>query len=74
MATIVERVSEGQRRTKSSGTRKLDGNIARDVANQAKLRDLGWTVFVVWECQLKTDIEALLAHLHHLREATPQSP
>ena len=48
---------------------KLDGNIARDAANQAELRALGWTVFVVWECRLSQDTEALLAYLRQLREA-----
>ena len=43
--------------------KKLDGNIARDAANQAELRKLGWSVFVVWECQLLKDTEALLENL-----------
>lgn len=47
---------------------KLDGNIARDVANQAKLRDLGWEVFIVWECQLSDDTADLLAHLRRVRD------
>lgn len=47
--------------------KKLDGNLARDIANQARLRKLGWSVFVVWECQLSEDTEALLENLHRLR-------
>ena len=31
---------------------KLDGNFSRDQESQAKLRELGWDVFVVWECQI----------------------
>ena len=31
---------------------KLEGNRARDEANRAKLRELGWEVFVAWECRL----------------------
>jgi len=31
---------------------KLSRNKARDAANQAKLRELGWRVLVVWECEL----------------------
>ena len=52
---------------------KLDGNIARDAANQAALRARGWSVFVVWECRLSQDTEALMAHLRRLRmaEASP---
>ena len=48
--------------------KKLDGNIARDAANQAKLEALGWNVFVVWECRLHKDTIALLAHLKILRD------
>lgn len=32
---------------------KLDKNQQRDKANQEKLRELGWQVLVVWECQVK---------------------
>jgi DNA mismatch endonuclease (patch repair protein) len=31
---------------------KLESNKMRDMANQAKLREMGWRVLVVWECQL----------------------
>ena len=47
--------------------RKLDGNIARDAFNRAKLQSLAWTVFVIWECRIKADTDALLTHLSHLR-------
>lgn len=40
---------------------KLDGNRQRDEANQARLRELGWGVFVVWECQIG-DKERLAEH------------
>jgi DNA mismatch endonuclease (patch repair protein) len=32
---------------------KIKGNIARDVANNEKLRAQGWRVCHVWECALK---------------------
>lgn len=32
---------------------KLEGNRRRDQANEAKLRELGWEVFVIWECQIR---------------------
>jgi DNA mismatch endonuclease (patch repair protein) len=35
---------------------KLEGNKARDIRNLRKLRQLGWKVLTVWECQI-----------HHLR-------
>jgi DNA mismatch endonuclease (patch repair protein) len=31
---------------------KLEGNRARDLANQETLRALGWDVLVIWECEL----------------------
>ncbi|WP_423379858.1 very short patch repair endonuclease [Burkholderia sp. LMG 32019] len=33
---------------------KLAGNKARDRRNDRKLRALGWSVIVVWECQTNT--------------------
>ena len=30
---------------------KLDGNVARDAANEDALRGLGWDLLVVWECE-----------------------
>ena len=48
--------------------RKLDGNAARDAINQAKLSELGWHVFTVWECELQEGTKRLLDHLHNLRE------
>jgi DNA mismatch endonuclease (patch repair protein) len=32
---------------------KLEGNRGRDERNEARLRELGWDVLVVWECQLR---------------------
>lgn len=32
---------------------KLDRNLERDQETQAALRQLGWAVLVVWECDLK---------------------
>ena len=48
--------------------RKLDGNVARDRANEAKLRELGWDVLVIWECLLDDGVDALLNHLRSLRD------
>ena len=63
---------KGQRRPATNTdfwNRKLDGNIARDAANRSKLQALGWTVFVVWECRLREDTDALLVHLRTIRTA-----
>ena len=32
---------------------KLEANRARDMQQQAALRALGWTILVVWECELR---------------------
>ena len=32
---------------------KISGNISRDSKNYALLREQGWTVITIWECQLK---------------------
>ena len=32
---------------------KLEGNKKRDVNNQVLLRELGWSVLVLWECMLR---------------------
>ena len=36
--------------------KKLFGNRDRDKKNQEELRQMGWQVIIVWECQLKKDI------------------
>ena len=68
---------KGQRRPATNikfWNKKLDGNIDRDAANQAKLRSLGWTVFLIWECSIQADTDALLSHLRGLRPPTPPTP
>lgn len=32
---------------------KIEANRARDARKEQGVRDLGWRVFTVWECQLK---------------------
>ena len=36
---------------------KISANVNRDARNKAALEKLGWRVFVVWECEIKTDEE-----------------
>ena len=36
--------------------KKIERNVARDKEEITCLEDLGWTVLIVWECQLKKDI------------------
>ena len=68
---------KGQRRPATNHqfwNNKLDDNLSRDIANRAKLRELGWTVFVIWECNLKSDTEELLHHLRHARHTQHSLP
>ena len=32
---------------------KIETNISRDQRKEAQLRDMGWTVMIVWECELR---------------------
>jgi DNA mismatch endonuclease (patch repair protein) len=32
--------------------KKLQGNVTRDAASACALRELGWRVITVWECEL----------------------
>lgn len=43
---------------------KLDRNVARDARNMALLRDAGWRVLEVWECELadQAHLRTRLAH------------
>lgn len=34
---------------------KFDKNVRNDQIKQEKLRELGWRVFIIWECELKKD-------------------
>jgi G:T-mismatch repair DNA endonuclease (very short patch repair protein) len=44
---------------------KFRQNVERDIRNERELRDLGWRVEIVWECEgterLDRLVEALLA-------------
>ena len=47
---------------------KLDDTLRRDAANQGTLRELGWTVFVIWGCEIDDGINRLLSHLSSKRD------
>lgn len=54
-------------------TEKFEGNKARDSANYRRLREMGWGVLVVWECELR-DMDAVLQRMtHFLGEPTKSS-
>ena len=54
---------QGCRKASSPQTRirfwesKFEQNVARDRRSEAALRDLGWRILVVWECQTKNHVE-----------------
>lgn len=41
---------------------KFQRNVERDRETEAKLRELGWQIIIVWECELK-ELEAVAARL-----------
>lgn len=43
--------------------KKLIGNRERDLKNYNKLREMGWNVLIVWECELKKDKEKCLERI-----------
>ena len=44
--------------------KKIENNIKRDKRNSEMLKEMGWRVFVIWECQLKNDQRNILPNLH----------
>jgi DNA mismatch endonuclease (patch repair protein) len=51
---------DGTRRVKSNvpyWSAKIEGNRARDARHAATLRDAGWSVFVIWECEAKKAVQ-----------------
>lgn len=41
---------------------KLEANKARDAAKEAELKELGWSVLVLWQCEIK-DLPSLESRL-----------
>lgn len=48
---------------------KRNGNVGRDERNRFALREAGWSVLTVWECQTR-DLGALQSSLEPLFVAT----
>ena len=42
---------------------KLQRNQARDAKNYDKLREGGWNVLIVWECEIKKNFDETIARL-----------
>lgn len=36
---------------------KIEGTVERDKRERAELKDAGWHVFVIWECELKPSVK-----------------
>ena len=47
---------------------KLENNRARDAVNRRALTRLGWTSMVIWECDLRDPIKAMVKILVFLEE------
>lgn len=43
---------------------KIEGNKQRDIENISALRDMGWRILVIWECETK-NIEFLAAKIRY---------
>lgn len=62
---------EGCRNATTPSTRsefwqaKFDSNVIRDERSRSALQTAGWTVFTVWECELKSDAAAVVERLSH---------
>ena len=46
--------------------RKFKENVERDRQAKQRLREAGWAVFVIWECQIN-EIQILIEHLERVR-------
>lgn len=42
---------------------KFEKNVQNDEKNYALLRNLGWHVIVVWECEIKADFDKLISSI-----------
>lgn len=51
---------------------KLDSNMRRDAEARAALAGMGWSVWTVWECQLKRSVELLVQRLSLIKERQPR--
>lgn len=48
--------------------RKFDTNVERDVRSHEELSQHGWTVIVVWECEIKNNLESKVAEITNILE------
>lgn len=50
---------------------KIIGNMERDQRNRRELRDLGWQVFVIWECEVRKSFDPVARVIASLQHAPP---
>ena len=49
---------------------KLERNVARDAKHQVQLRELGWDVLVIWECEVRAGSDFLEKVRNYLDKQT----
>lgn len=59
--------------------RKIERNVTRDQANVERLTAAGWTIQIIWECEVLPSSEALIKRLRGtapvvLTASRPQAP
>ena len=59
---------------KSYWDKKIDENITRDKKKSRELRNLGWRVFTVWQCQINNNLKAEKRLSHLSRQLIAQPP
>ena len=47
------KMRQHKKRGRNFWLEKFDKNVKNDQIKQEKLRELGWKVIVIWECELK---------------------
>lgn len=50
--------------------RKIDVNRARDRRNEETVKQAGWTVLRIWECEVRRDVRAAAARVHRCASAS----
>jgi len=45
---------------------KFKKNIERDLSKSHELKNLGWKVMTIWECELKIDIKKIVDKIHDI--------
>lgn len=55
-------------------SKKIERNIERDSANVQALEAMGWSVLVIWECELKSLRERLAEYMGDRPEAGARTP